>query len=504
MFLTYLILAVALSLSGIAAFYSIAGLTAIFASAVVPIVVMGSILEIAKLAVTVWLHEYWHHVRWTMKAYLVPAVVLLMVITSMGIFGFLSKAHLDQSVPTGDVAAQVELIDEKIRTQRDNITTAKTALQQMDSQVNERLSRSSDDRGAERAVQIRRQQQSERAKLQKEIADAQAVIAKLNEQRAPVASELRKVEAEVGPIKYIAALIYGDNPDVNVLEKAVRWVIIILVVVFDPLAVMMLLAFTESLRWEQQRRAQQTSTMTPDTTPPTEDLLGAKEPEQMSVPDAEPELTHQYLYKPWRHIPSGPEPMPELIETVDSQDPALELVETTESHPATTPELIETVDSQDPASDSPAPLQEADDDDIDDHDARVKEAMRIWKQANPGKTLKDQRHRYEQGLIDQLPWMSLLDELPERTPSTGFGTQFPNTAGKGDAWIRTDQAPNVLYRFNGSEWIEISKQISDSYTHDDAYIDYLIEKIDTGEYDPEFLTSAEAEQIAQRLDKTRQ
>jgi hypothetical protein len=502
MFLTYLILAVALSLSGIAAFYSIAGLAAIFASAVMPIVVMGSILEIAKLAVTVWLHEYWHHVRWTMKAYLVPAVVLLMVITSMGIFGFLSKAHLDQSVPTGDVAAQVELIDEKIRTQRDNITTAKTALQQMDSQVNERLSRSSDDRGAERAVQIRRQQQSERAKLQKEIADAQSVIARLNEQRAPVASELRKVEAEVGPIKYIAALIYGDNPEVDVLEKAVRWVIIILVVVFDPLAVMMLLAFTDSLRWEQQRRAQQTSTVVSDPASPTEDLPDTKEPEQMPVPDAEPEPTHQYLYKPWRHIPSGPEPMPELIEPVESQDPASELVETAESHPAAMPELIETVDSEDPAPDSP--VQEADDDDMDDHDARVKEAMRIWKQANPGKTLKDQRHRYEHGLIDQLPWMSLLDELPERTPSTGFGTQFPDAAVKGDAWIRTDLAPNVLYRFNGTEWIEISKQISDSYTHDDAYIDYLIEKIDTGEYDPEFLTAAEAEQIAQRLNETKQ
>ena len=113
MFLTRLMLAVALSLSAIAAFYSIIGLTAIFAAAVIPVAIMGTILEIAKLTVTVWLHEYWAQVKWAMKAYLVPAVALLMLITSMGIFGFLSKAHLDQAVPAGDISAQVSIYDEK-------------------------------------------------------------------------------------------------------------------------------------------------------------------------------------------------------------------------------------------------------------------------------------------------------------------------------------------------------------------------------------------------------
>ena len=247
MFLTILMFVVALSLSSVAAFYSIVGLTAIFAAAVMPIIIMGSILEVAKLAVTVWLHEYWLRCRWVMKVYLVPAVGVLMLLTSMGIFGFLSKAHLDQTVPTGDVAAQIGLIDEKIRTQRDNVDTARAALKQMDEQVNARLTRSDDEKGAERAVQIRRQQSQERQRIQADIASAQKIIAQLNEERAPIASQLRKAEAEVGPIKYIAALIYGDNPDANLLERAVRWVIIVLVLVFDPLAVFMLLAWTESL-----------------------------------------------------------------------------------------------------------------------------------------------------------------------------------------------------------------------------------------------------------------
>jgi hypothetical protein len=268
-----LMFVVALCLSSVAAFYSIVGLTAIFAAAVVPIVIMGSILEVAKLVVTVWLHEYWRQCRWVMKLYLVPAVGVLMLLTSMGIFGFLSKAHLDQAVPTGDVAAQVALIDEKIRTQRDNVDTARAALKQMDEQVNARLSRSDDEKGAERAVQIRRQQGREREQLQRDIAQAQQRIAQLNEERAPIASQLRKVEAEVGPIKYIAALIYGDNPDSNLLERAVRWVIIVLVAVFDPLAVIMLLAATESLAWERRARKPekpQESTEPKDQDPPGE------------------------------------------------------------------------------------------------------------------------------------------------------------------------------------------------------------------------------------------
>jgi hypothetical protein len=165
-----------------------------------------------------------------------------MLITSMGIFGFLSKAHLDQNIVSGDSQARLSLLDEKIRTQRDNIDVARKALQQMDAQVDARLSRGDSEQGAERAVQIRRQQASERTKLQREIGDAQKEIAKLNEERAPIAAENRKIEAEVGPIKYIAKLIYGDNPDTNILEKAVTWVIILIIFVFDPLAVLMLLA----------------------------------------------------------------------------------------------------------------------------------------------------------------------------------------------------------------------------------------------------------------------
>jgi hypothetical protein len=249
--MTSIMFVAAISLSCIAAWYSIAGLTAIFAAAVVPIVIMGGILEVSKLVVASWLYRNWEEVPNTFKTYFTAAVIILMMITSMGIFGFLSKAHLDQAVPAGDVTAQVSIYDDKIKTERDNIEAARKAIAQMDAQVDQKLSRSTDEKGADKAVQIRRAQSSERKKLQNEISESQKAIVKLQTERAPIASQARKIEAEVGPIKYIAALIYGDTLDANVLEKAVRWVIIMIVLVFDPLAVLMLVAVNWSLKKRQ-------------------------------------------------------------------------------------------------------------------------------------------------------------------------------------------------------------------------------------------------------------
>jgi len=250
----YLLLLVALTISAVAAFYSIAGLTAIFAAAFWPIVIMGTVLEFGKIISTVWLHKYWDRAAVQFKLYLIPAICILMLITSMGIFGFLSKAHLDQAVPAGDISAQVQIFDDKIKTERDNIEVARRAQRQMEAQVDAKLARTDDDQGAERAVQIRRSQAKERTKLQNEITAAQKKISLLQEQRAPIASQARKVEAEVGPIKYIAALVYGDNPDAGLLERAVRWVIILIVFVFDPLALVLILAADQTFEWHRPRK----------------------------------------------------------------------------------------------------------------------------------------------------------------------------------------------------------------------------------------------------------
>lgn len=250
--IAYLALLSGLSISAVAVYYSVAGLTAIFAAAVVPIIIMGTTLEISKLVATVWLKQNWKTAAFLIKAYLLAAIAVLMLITSIGIFGFLSKAHSDQGLVSGDVLAKIAVYDEKIKTAKENIDANRKALKQMDEAVDQSMARSTTETGADKAVTIRRGQAKERSRLQSEIAAEQKAIGQLSEERAPIAAEVRKVEAEVGPIKYIATFFYGDT-DPTILEKAVTWVIITLIVVFDPLAVILLLASQISFQSFRER-----------------------------------------------------------------------------------------------------------------------------------------------------------------------------------------------------------------------------------------------------------
>lgn len=251
-FIAYLALVSGLSISAVAIYYSVSGLTAIFAAAMIPVIIMGIVLEIGKLVATAWLKQNWKMAPIPFKISLLAAITILMAITSMGIFGFLSKAHIDQGVPSSDIAAKISLFDEQIRVERENIETARATLKQYDLGVDQLMSRTTDARGAERAVTLRRNQQKDRAKLISEISESQKKISEINAERAPFAAQLRQVEAEVGPIKYIAAFFYGST-DPAILERAVTWVIITLIIVFDPLAVILLLAAQTSFQQFRER-----------------------------------------------------------------------------------------------------------------------------------------------------------------------------------------------------------------------------------------------------------
>lgn len=257
MILAWLLLLTGLTISAVAIYYSVVGLTAIFAAAALPIIVMGTTLEVAKLVCASWLKANWERVPVLMKTYMTIAVAVLMLITSMGIFGFLSKAHMDQTLVSGDVQSKLAIYDQKIQTARENIEADRRQLKQMDEAVDQVMARSKDERGATNANNIRKSQQRDRAALAKSIEANQKLIATLNDEAAPIRAEIRKVEAEVGPIKYIAAFVYGDNPDANLLEKAVTWVIMIIVLVFDPLAVIMLLAAQMTFQWARERNEQE-------------------------------------------------------------------------------------------------------------------------------------------------------------------------------------------------------------------------------------------------------
>ena len=244
MFLTILTFLSAISISIIAAGYSIIGLATLFAGAVIPIIAMGSALEVGKLVAASWLYNNWNSdVPRLLKAYLFGAIIVLIFITSMGIFGFLSKAHLDQVKPTSSNNIKVELIDKQINQQQVIIDRSQKTLTLLDQTLEKYI----DMEYVTRGLKEREKQKPEREALTKAINEASDKIAKLTDEKGSLQLQQDKIEAEVGPIKYVAELIYGENAQDN-FDSAVRIVILILIFVFDPLAVLLLIAANISLR----------------------------------------------------------------------------------------------------------------------------------------------------------------------------------------------------------------------------------------------------------------
>jgi len=237
--INYLALATALLLSAIAAYYSVAGLAAIFAAAIIPIVIMGASLELAKVVAASWVYRNWNNSPKFIKIYLVISVIVLMGITSLGTFGFLSKAHLDQNLVGAGTNVELKIIEQQIQNEQRRIDNAQRSLNTLDRLV--------DNASTETAGKVRDQQARERTRILNEIGAASNNLKTLNTQAGPLRKDSAKIAAEVGPIKYIADLIYGDQAE-GVLEKAVRFVIILIVIVFDPLAIVLLIAANHGLQ----------------------------------------------------------------------------------------------------------------------------------------------------------------------------------------------------------------------------------------------------------------
>ena len=241
----WLTLIVAIAISGVAVWYSIVGLMAIFAAAAIPIAVMGGVLEVGKLLTASWLYQNWKTCPKLLKTYLTASVVVLMFITSMGIFGFLSKAHIDQTLVGGDNSLEIRAIDQQIEREQRRIKDAEMVITQLDKAV-ETLIEYDRIRGPEGAIAVRESQRMERGSLASIISEASDTIKQLRDEVRPLQKQQLQLEAEVGPIKYIAALFYKDT-NKSVLEEAVRWVIITIIFVFDPLAVLLIICANMTL-----------------------------------------------------------------------------------------------------------------------------------------------------------------------------------------------------------------------------------------------------------------
>jgi len=242
-FMQTLTLFTAFAIAAVAAYFSVIGLSTIFAGAVVSVIVMASILEVGKLVSAVWLHLYWKSVGWLSKLYLLTAVFILMIITSMGIFGYLSKAHIETKASGGEYTAQIERIEDRIERQNTQIARANKTLDDLDAA----LDKYNEVGAVTKGLAAREDQKEQRAQLNADIDAAYDKIDEYKDQIAEINVEVRAFEVEVGPIKYVAELVYGDEAEAN-LADAVRWAIILIIVVFDPLAVILLITSAKAIK----------------------------------------------------------------------------------------------------------------------------------------------------------------------------------------------------------------------------------------------------------------
>ena len=244
----------AIALSGIAAYYSVIGLAQIFPGSFWPIILMGSILEIAKLVTVSWLYNNWNNTIRVMRYYFLSAIVLLMVITSMGIFGYLSKAHLDSNVILGANTVQLKTLETQEKIAKDRLTYL--------------LQRAGDPATASN-------------KIDKQIQDTQTELKRISTEKLPLMAEENKLAAEIGPIKYIAELFYSKD-DPGFIDKAVRAVIMVIIVVFDPLAVLLLIAANQTYKSIQNS--------------PKEELRPIKKAKKKKVVDNTPHISIESFY----------------------------------------------------------------------------------------------------------------------------------------------------------------------------------------------------------------
>ena len=264
----WLTLFTSLSLAGTAAYFSIIGLMTIFSGAALSIAFMASILEFGKVVSAAWLHYEWDRINNLVRAYFTTAVVVLMLITSMGIFGFLSKAHIDSAVTSDSYSLEASIVDKRLdgkQLQLDNLTAR---LENLDYVLQ---TSKPEDRNY-----VNRVQTTERNEINESIDILVADIVKLNEQKMPIQRLQLEQEAELGPVKYIADMIYGEEAE-SMYDNAVRWVILTIIFVFDPLAIMLLIVSTAAFKRDRER--------------PTKPLVDEKQIMNMEVEEKRSGLT---------------------------------------------------------------------------------------------------------------------------------------------------------------------------------------------------------------------
>ena len=232
--INYLAFGTSLLVAGVAAWFSIIGLATIFAGSFWPVVIMASALEIGKLVTAAFLHIRWSDINRLMKWYLSTSVVVLMLITSLGIFGFLAKANIEQTLQGDRYSLELSIIDKRLDAKEKELGRYEERLENLDYII--------DTARPQDRNYIDRRQKDERVEIAEDIDIVVAEIVELNEDKLPLQREQLVQEGEIGPIKYVAEMIYGEDVAKDKLDNAARILIMFIIFVFDPLAVLLLIS----------------------------------------------------------------------------------------------------------------------------------------------------------------------------------------------------------------------------------------------------------------------
>jgi len=479
MFFGILTLFTALSMATVAAVFAIYGIIAIFAGMPQFALVMGAVIELGKVVGISWLYRNWNEPT-KIKYAMTPLVLVAMMLTSMGIFGLLSKAHLEQTSPVANNEIQIVRLDQQIAREQSKITDAEQVISQLDQSV-QALIDFDRIRGPDGALAVRESQAEQRELLRQTIDTAQSEVDRLEDQKLELTQELSAIALEVGPVKYLAELVYGDGTDRT--EEAVRWVIIAFIFVFDPMAILLLMAANYTLD-QRKKRIAESATVIPEVKEPV-----IKEEIHVEQDKNEPVIdTNDSTSEPEQPVLTEPvvetkQPEPEPVH----ENREANITEQLSIGPDIVEEFDEIISAPKKQQDKQIPLDNVTLCDVG------------------GGYVEYNNHLYQKDALKEInPELFRLKPDQPSMPNSGFGTAFPKIAQKKDIFVRVDVIPNKVYRFEGSKWIEINKNLSNTYLYDQEYIKYLIDKISNGEYDIELLSEQEKNQIDEYLNTQNQ
>ena len=495
MFFGILTLFTALSMATVAAVFAIYGIIAIFAGMPQFALVMGAVIELGKVVGISWLYRNWSEPT-KIKYAMAPLVLVAMMLTSMGIFGLLSKAHLEQTSPVANNEVQITRLDQQIAREQSRITDAEEVISQLDQTV-QTLIDFDRIRGNDGALAVRESQAEQRELLRQTIDTAQAELDRLEDQKLELTQELTAIALEVGPVKYLAELVYGTETDRT--EEAVRWVIIAFIFVFDPMAILLLMAANYTFDQRNKKPVEVVhqepiieNKEEPNVEKTTEELNNDDTTNDADTTitsqqsDSEPEVTAAGSTVGTNNLQETDERTDERDFVPVQPEGSIDIITSIQDQPSSVDDAAQAM------AESAAKKKEPNKEIITDGVTPIIDVGDGYVEYN--------NHLYQKDALKEInPSLFSLKIDNASIPNSSFGTQFPKIAKKKDMFVRVDVIPNKVYRFEGSKWIEINKNLSNTYLYDQEYIKYLVEKIDKGEYDIDLLSEQEKIQIEEYL-----